>query len=68
MSEQNKDFLGTLRKSLAELFDELMAFITFLSATLTGLYFQSWIVFISVLVTGFIITGVLHKRMSGSKT
>lgn len=60
-------FVKTLRKSVAELIDEVMTFISFLAAIVCGIYFNSWIIFFALLVAGFGISTAINKLIVKSK-
>jgi len=64
MNFRETKFYRTFRASAAELFDELMVFISFLIAIVTGLYFKSWIVFFAVLVAGFVLATILYRLIT----
>lgn len=57
--------LRNLRASLMELMDELLAFLGFFAALLTGLYYGSWWVFGGVLIFSFLLSLVLRRVLTG---
>ncbi len=57
-------FVRTLRASLLELLDELLAFFGFLAALFTGLYYSSWWVFGGVLLLAYL-ASILVRRVLG---
>lgn len=58
------EFVRTLRGSLLELLDELLAFFGFLAALFAGLYYSSWWVFGGSLLFTFLVS-VLIRRVLG---
>lgn len=61
-------FIRTLRASLLELLDELLAFCGFLVALLAGLYYGSWWIFGGVLLVAFLVGGLIRWVMASSRS
>lgn len=58
---RNTEFVKSLRGSLVELLDELIAFASLIGAVLAGLYFASWWVFGGVLAGGLLVSVSLSR-------
>lgn len=59
-------FVRTLRASLLELLDEILAFFGFLIALFAGLYYSSWWVFGGVLLLMFLVSVLVRRALGRS--
>lgn len=61
------EFIRTLRASLLEFLDEVLAFFGFLTALIAGLYYSSWWVFGGILAAAFLLGLFAHRILGQSK-